>query len=69
MTRTAAVRVTKELAEWLDEASARTGLSGSRIIRKQLEKARAAGGDRPFMRLAGAIGGATDLSSRKGLSR
>ena len=38
------------------------------IIRKQLEKARASSDVRSFMRLAGAVRGPRNLSSRKGFS-
>jgi predicted transcriptional regulator len=69
MSHTTTVRLTKELADWLDEVSARTGLSRSRIIREQLERARAGSGSRRFMALAGTVRGAKDLSSRKGFSR
>jgi hypothetical protein len=67
VSRKTTVRLTKQLAEWLDDVSARTGLSRSRIIREHLERARA-GSVFPFMRLAGAVRGAKDLSSRKGFS-
>jgi predicted transcriptional regulator len=67
MSHTTTVRLTKELAEWLDEVAAKTGLSRGRIIRDQLERAR--GRSRAFMKLAGAVRGPKDLSSRKGFSR
>jgi hypothetical protein len=63
------IRLTAELAEWLEELSARTGLSRGQIIRDQLEKARANARTRSYMRLAGAVRGSRDLSSRKGFSR
>jgi Ribbon-helix-helix protein, copG family len=68
MGQTITVRMPKELAAWLEETSARTGLSQGEIIRQQLEHAR--GGDtRKFMRLAGLVRGARDLSTRKGFSK
>ena len=69
MGHTITVRLTKELSEWLEETAARTGLSQGQLIREQLESARMAGGNRPFMRLAGSIRGPRDLSRRKGFSR
>lgn len=71
MSHTITVRLTKVLAEWLEEVAARTGVPQSRIVREQLERARAgdAGGRRTFMRLAGAVKGPRDLSARKGFSR
>jgi predicted transcriptional regulator len=69
MGHTTTVRLTKELAAWLDDVAARTGLSRGRIIRDQLERARAGAGNRSFMKLAGVVRGPKDLSSRKGFSR
>jgi hypothetical protein len=69
MSHTITVRLTRELAEWLEETAARTGVSQGRIIREQLERARRERSGRAFMRLAGSIKGARDLSSRKGFSR
>jgi hypothetical protein len=69
MSQTITVRLTKDLAEWLEEAAARTGLSQGRIIRDQLQRARAAQSSRPFLHLAGAIRGPKDLSRRKGFSK
>ena len=69
MSHTITVRLTKELAAWLEETAAQSGISQGRIIREQLERAKTGGPDRSFMRLAGAVKGARDLSSRKGFSR
>jgi predicted DNA-binding protein len=68
MSHTITVRLTKEIAAWLEETAARTGRPQSRIIREQLERARA-GEQQAFLRLAGVLSGAKDLSSRKGFSR
>jgi hypothetical protein len=68
MGHTITVRLEKELAAWLEEEARKTGVSQGRIVRDQLEKARA-GANQPFMRLAGAVRGAKDLSRRKGFSR
>jgi hypothetical protein len=69
MGHTITVRLTKELADWLDEVSARTGVSQGKIIRDQLERARSQSASQAFMRLAGSVRGAKDLSARKGFSR
>lgn len=69
MSQTVTVRLTKELATWLEQTSKRSGIPRGRIIREQLEKARDRGADQSFMPLAGTIRGARDLSTRKGFSR
>jgi hypothetical protein len=69
MSHTITIRLTKELAEWLESAARTTGCPQGRIVRDQLEKARA-GDKQVFLRLAGAVsGGPRNLSSRKGFSR
>jgi hypothetical protein len=57
-----------DLAHWLDETARKTGVPKGRIIREELEKARTSR-ERPFLRLAGAVSGPANLSSRKGFSR
>lgn len=69
MGQTITVRLTKELAEWLEQTSRRAGVPQGRIVREQLEKARAAASTQPFLRLAGSVRGPRELSSRKGFSR
>ena len=69
MSHTLTIRLPEELAEWLEQSAAKAGVSQSQMVREQLEKARAGAGQQPFMRLAGAVEGAPDLSSRKGFSR
>jgi hypothetical protein len=69
MGHTITVRLTKELAEWLEGVAKRTGASQGSIVREQLEKARARSSHQAFLRLAGAVRGPRDLSSRKGFSR
>jgi hypothetical protein len=44
------------------------GVPRARIIREELEKARISR-ERPFLRLAGAVAGPEDLSTRNGFSR
>ena len=70
MSHTLTIRLSKELAAWLEHVSAKTGVSQGKIVRDQLEKARAGAPPRQsFMRLAGSVRGPRDLSSRKGFSR
>ncbi len=71
MGSTITLRVPKTLAAWLQEKSARTGISQSQIIKEQLERIRKGDKDaKKFMRLAGCIrGGPRDLSTRKGYSK
>jgi Ribbon-helix-helix protein, copG family len=69
MSTTITVRLSEELATWLEEAAARSGVSQGKLIRDQLEKARASGEGQSFLRLAGAVDGPEDLSRRKGFSR
>ena len=69
MGHTITVRLTPELAAWLKETSVRTGVPQGAIIREQLERARGHGDARAFMKLAGTVRGARDLSARKGFSR
>ena len=72
MGNTFTIRLTQDLARWLAETSKKTGLPIGRIIRAQLEKAKA-GSDaaaKPWMELAGCIKGLDPkLSTRKGFSR
>ena len=67
MSHSITVRLPPELATWLRDASVKTGVAQGEIIRKQLEKARASSDVRSFMRLAGAVRGPRNLSSKKGL--
>ena len=69
MGHTLTVRLTEDLAEWLDETARRSGVPMGRIVREELERARARSAHQSFMRLAGAVRGPRDLSSRKGFSR
>jgi hypothetical protein len=67
MGHTLTIRLHKDLAEWLADEAAKTGVSQGGIVRDQLEKARAHAAQ-PFMRLAGSIRGARNLSTRKGFA-
>jgi len=69
MSQTITVRLTKDLADWLEQTAAETGVSQGKLVRNQLERARAAASSQAFMRLAGAVRGPKDLSARKGFSR
>lgn len=68
MSNTITVRLPDDLAEWLEHTAREAGVPKGRIVREELEKARNSG-NRPFLRLAGAIAGSRDLSMRKGFSR
>jgi predicted transcriptional regulator len=68
MSNTLTIRLPEELAEWLDDAARKSGVSRGRLIRMELERARASS-KQPFMRLAGAVDGPANLSTRKGFSR
>jgi hypothetical protein len=71
MSRTLTIRITDQIAEWLESTSRRSGISAGRIIREQLERAMTESerDDRPFMKLAGIFEGPGDLSTRKGFSK
>jgi hypothetical protein len=70
MSHTLTIRLTDELLGWLKETSKRTGVPMGRLIRQQLESAKANGGEKKFLRHVGVFkGGPADLSSRKGFSR
>ena len=69
MGHTITVRLTSELAEWLEETAARTGISQGQLVREQIERAKTAAADRAFMKLAGSVRGPRDLSRRKGFSK
>jgi predicted transcriptional regulator len=68
MGNTLTVRLPEDLAECLEETARKSGMSRGRIGRMELERARRAS-KRPFIRLAGAVAGPKDLSSRKGFSK
>ncbi len=69
MGHTLTIRLPEDLAAWLRDVSDRSGVAQGRIVREQLEKARASERQRTYMRLAGSVRGARDLSKRKGFSR
>jgi predicted transcriptional regulator len=69
MSHTITIRLTPELAAWLEETAAKTGVAQGKIVRDELEHARARSEQAGFMRLAGVIRGPKDLSTRKGFER
>jgi hypothetical protein len=69
MSHTLTIRLTDELLQWLKDRSRRTGVPVGRLIREQLETAKASDGNQRFLDLAGVFNGPPDLSSRKGYSR
>ena len=69
MSPTITVRVPKELAAWLEQVAAKTGVPRGKIVRDQLERAKAGRLRQSFMRLAGSVRGLRNLSSRKGFAR
>ena len=68
MSNTLTIRLPDDLAQWLEEASRKSGIPRGRIVKMELERAQKASG-RPFLRLAGVVDGPRDLSTRKGFSR
>lgn len=70
MSRTFSIRLPKDLADWLAKSAAATGVSQGKLIKDVLERARAAGEKRRYLRLVGCVRGLpADLSSRRGFSR
>jgi hypothetical protein len=69
MSQTVTVRLSEELAAWLEDAAAKTGVSQGKIVRDEVERARASNRRPSFMRLAGTVRGPRDLSTRRGFSR
>lgn len=69
MSNTLTIRLPEEMLEWLKETSRTTGIPVGRLIREKLEAAKEESGKQRFMRHAGSISGAPDLSARKGYSR
>jgi hypothetical protein len=69
ISNTITIRLPQDLADWLRDLSAKTGVPQGRLVRDQLERLRASKPSRSFMRLAGAVSGPRDRSTRKGFSR
>jgi predicted DNA-binding protein len=49
MSHTISIRVSEELAAWLEDTAAKTGVSQGKIVREQLEKARMTAANQGFM--------------------
>ncbi len=67
--RTVTVRLDSDLADWLEQAAVKSGVSQGNLIRDQLEKARDAAGEQSLVQPAASVRGPKDLSSRKGFYR
>jgi hypothetical protein len=63
------IRIDDDLDRWIADTARKLGISKGKVVRDQLATAREARGERPFMRLAGAVSGAPGLSARKGFSK
>jgi len=66
---TITIRLTKELAAWLEATAAKSGVSQGKVVRDELERTRAGNRAQTFMRLAGSVRGPKDFSTREGFSR
>jgi predicted DNA-binding protein len=64
MSKTITIRLSDDLAAWLEKASKQTGIPKGRIVREQLEKAQKSVKTPSFMKLAGTVKVARDLSAR-----
>ena len=69
MTQNITIRLTKELAEWLEAAAERAGISPGKFACEQLDQARRQQAEPSLLRLAGTVRGSKVLSRRKGFSR
>ena len=69
MARNLTIRLSDDLARWLERTSRRLGISRSSLVRQELERVRTAKKQPRFMLLAGSVDGPPSLSSRKGYSR
>jgi hypothetical protein len=70
MSHTLSIRIQDDVARWLEESARGMGVSRGRLVRQELERVRQ--GDtqgKRFMRLAGSVRLASDLSTRKGFSK
>jgi len=68
MSHTISVRLPKETSQRLEERARKSGRSRSAIVKEALEQS-LQNQPKPFMRLAGTIEGAPDLSQRKGFAK
>lgn len=68
MSTTLSIRLTDDLAEWVEEQSRVTGRSQGSLVKDALKRARQSEA-KPFMKLAGCLEGPADLSLRKGFAK
>ena len=69
MGNTLTIRLSAELAGWLEARAKQSGVSKGEVVRRQLEKARE-GSPKPWAHLVGDLEGLPrDLSMRRGFSR
>jgi len=66
MSKTITIRLPDDLLDWLEHKARETGLPKGRIIREQIEKARANQQLPAFLDLAGCIEGSPNLSTKRG---
>jgi hypothetical protein len=69
MGNTLTVRIDDDLNSWLEKTARKRGVSKGRLVRDQLERGRRQTGAKLFMRLAGSVALARNLSARKGFSK
>jgi plasmid stability protein len=65
MSATLTIRLPDDLAQWLQNRAKQTGRSQASLIKECLESARR-GESKPYMKLAGALEGPSNLSQRRG---
>jgi predicted transcriptional regulator len=68
MSTTLSIRLSEDLAHWMEEKAQASGRSRASLVAEALELIRSQE-QKPFMRLAGKVKGFADLSTRKGFSR
>jgi predicted DNA-binding protein len=68
MSTTLSIRLPDDLARWVEEKSQASGKSKGCLVKEALELIQIKEA-KPFMRLAGKVNGAADLSSRKGFAK
>lgn len=67
MSNTVTIRLSEDLAAWLDETARGSGVSRGSIVRGELERVRNSS-EKRFLRMAGPVEGSPNLSTRKGFS-
>jgi predicted DNA-binding protein len=68
MSTTLSLRLTEDLAQWIEEQSRVSGRSRGSLVREALERERQQA-TRPFLALAGVHDGPRNLSTRRGFSK